>query len=185
MRIALFLALTTTALGCSKRSDEPKPAPTATGVEVSGSNAAADPPSANINDQPMDPGTTASGINLNGLNDMLKSERDHRGAGPSTDALFGAIEKASYTLERRKQLLAKAAGASFCEDARIADLIILICEFSSDKTAEAGKVLADKNWTKAATNVTRVLKGATLISIVHGGNRTADVDKILAAINAV
>lgn len=172
----LLLAL---VASCGKKSDDAKPAPTAEAVKP------AEPPPAAVANEPMAPGASVSGIDLHQLNEKLAFQKQHRGVGPSTDKVFSALEQQGYKLDRRKQLLADVAAASYCENARINGLIVVVCEYQSEKEATAGKALVEKNFGEANTGVERVVHGAAVISVVHGGNKTADVPKILAAVNAV
>ena len=132
----------------------------------------------------MAPGSTASGINLTQLGPKLQYQKTHRGAGPTTDKVFEAIEKAGYKLEKRKQVLGDAASANYCENGRTAGLVVVVCEYGSEKDATAGKASLEKTWNQLAGKIERVVHGAAVITVVHGGNKTDDVPKILAAANA-
>jgi len=183
MRTLILLGLFSVSVAsCGKKSDDAKPATataSAEGVKP------AEPPPAAVANEPMAPGASVSGIDVHQLGEKLNYQKQHRGTGPSTDSVFAAIEKQGFSLERRKQLLADVAAASYCENARTNGLIVVVCEYQSEKDAVAGKALVEKNFAEANSGVERVVHGAAVISVVHGGNKTADVPKILAAVNAV
>lgn len=176
MRTLILLAL---VASCGKKADDNKPAPSAEAVKT------AEPPPVVVANEPMAPGASVSGIDLQKLGEKLSFQKQHRGPGPTTDSVFAAIEKQGFTLERRKQLLADVAAASYCENARTKGLIVVVCEYQSEKEAIAGKALVEKTFAEANTGVERVVHGAAVISVVHGGTKTDDVTKLLAAVNAV
>lgn len=180
MRTSLFLFVVVAAVGCKKSED----AAPASGSAMAAPKPA-DPPPSPVAEEPMAPGSTASGIDISRLGPKLEYEKTHRGAGPSTDKVFEALQKAGYAMEERKQILAATANASYCENARVAGLVVVVCEYGSEKDATAGKASVDKKWAALNPNLERVVHGASVITIVHGGNKTADVPKILAAVNAV
>lgn len=170
------------AVGCKKSEDA---APASGSAMAAPSTQPAVPPPSPVAEEPLAPGSTASGIDISKLGPRLEFEKTHRGAGPTTDKVFDALQKAGYTMEERKQVLASTANASYCENARVAGLVVVVCEYGSEKAAVAGKADIDKKWATLSPSLERVVHGASVITIVHGGNRTADVPKILAAVNAV
>lgn len=167
------------ALGCGHK-DEAKPAPTAEAVKP------AEPPVVDEQVPPRPPGSTASGIDLTQLGPMLQEQRNHRGAGPKTDDVFASVEKAGFKLDQRKQILANKSGANFCEMAQVSpELSLSVCEFASDKDAAAAKVRIDKDWSGLNNKVDRLVSKATLITVIHGGNKNADVDKLETSIKQI
>ena len=132
----------------------------------------------------MAPGQSASGINLSKLGPKLQYQKDHRGAGPSTDKVFTALEQAGFKAVARKQILGDAAGANFCENAQVNEFVVVVCEYGSEKDATAAKTRVDKDWNQLTPTLERVVRGASIITIVHGGNKTADLAKIIAVATA-
>ena len=183
MRGALLfsIALLAGGAGCGKKADDAKPASGSAVAEAKPT----DPGGVPVTEEPLTPGSTASGIDLSKLGEKLQYQKDHRGVGPSTDKVFEALDKAGYKAERRKQVLGDAALANYCENIRTVGLVIVVCEYSSEKEAQAGKAIVEKNWKDLNDKVERIVRGASVITVIHGGNKTADFPKIVATINAV
>jgi hypothetical protein len=168
-------------VGCSKRSEEAKPtAGSASGVAVVDPMANLPP----VTEVPLPPGGTVSGIDLSQLSTKLKFQKEHRGAGPTSDTVFAAVVKAGYKLDARQQVLGDVAHANYCESGRTGTLTIVVCEYASEKEAISGKESVEKAWKQLQNTLEREVHGAAVITVVHGGNKTDDVTKILAAANA-
>lgn len=177
MRTMLLLVL---VASCGKKSDDAKPAPTATATKP------AEPPLVDEQTAPQKPGSTVSGVDLAQLGPMMEQQRNNRGAGPKTDDVFSSVEKLGFKIDQRKQILANKSGANFCEMAQVSpELSLSVCEFGSDKDAAAAKVRIDKEWAALNNNVDRIAHKATLITVIHGGNKTPDVEKIETSIKQI
>jgi hypothetical protein len=176
----LLLASLLMVVGCSKRSEEAKPA-TGSGSAV----AAADPTAAlpAVTEAPLPPGGTVSGIDLSALGSKMQYQKAHRGVGPSTDQVFAAVAKAGFKLDDRMQVLADVAAANYCEGGHIAKLTLVVCEYNAEKDAIAAKAALEQRWKPIQSTLEREVHGAAIITVVHGGDKT-DVAKILAAANA-
>jgi hypothetical protein len=176
MRTIVLLAL---VASCGKKSDDAKPAPAV-------ANKPAEPAPTDEQAAPQKPGSTVSGVDLSQLGPMMEEQRKHRGAGPKTDDVFATAEKAGFKIDQRKQLLANKSGASFCEMAEVSPAISLsVCEFGSDKDAAAAKARIDKEWSQLNSTVDRIAHKATLITVIHGGNKSPDVEKLETSINQI
>jgi len=161
--------------GCkSKESDAPAPKPAPAKP--------ADPPSVPETTK-LQPGTTASGIDLSKVGGQLKKEATNRPAGVITsDQVFDALDQAGVTTSRRQQILAVAAGAAYCADARTEKgPVVVICEYTSAGEAEQNLKLIEKRFPMA--DAIRKLHGATMLTVV--GPKTPATDKILSTFAAL
>ena len=177
MRSAIAITLMIAALGCGKK-DEAKPASGASAVEVKSPDS---PPVPETDVQ----GPSPMGADLAGLGEKLVDQRKHRGPGPSTDAVFGAVEKLGLKIDSRQQILANSSGANYCENIHTGALMVVACEFPSDKDAADAKVRIDKAWEKLSAELVRTTHKATMLTVVHGGTKTPDVDRIVDAFNTL
>jgi hypothetical protein len=177
MRSALAITLMIAASGCGKK-DDAKPAPGATAVEAKPSDSPVVPETDVQGPSPM-------GADLNGLGEKLLDQRKHRGPGPSTDAVFGAVEKLGLKIDSRQQILANSSGANYCENIHSGGLMVVACEFETDKAAADSKTRLDKDWAKLGPELVRTTHKATMLTVVHGGTKTPDVDRIVGAFNTL
>lgn len=132
----------------------------------------------------LQPGTTASGIDLSKLGGQLKREAENRPKGViSTEQVFDALDRAGVTTSSRQQILALSAGAAYCADARTQNgPAVVVCEYTSAADAEQKLKLIEQRFARA-TNAIRKLHGATMLTVV--GPKTDATDKIIATFAAL
>ena len=180
MRGALLFTIAMVAgAGCGKKADDAKPA------SATAPAPANDPTVVPESNVPLVPGTTASGIDISQLGNKLVEQKQHRGIGPSTDAVFAAVEKLGLKIETREQLLANNSGANYCEKILTGKIYVVVCEYGSEKDAIDGKARIDKAWSQLNSTLVRVVHNGTMLTVVHGGEKTPDVDRIITAFNAL
>ena len=168
MRSLLVLCL---VLGACKSKETEAPAPKP-----------AEPPSVPESTR-LQPGTTASGIDLSRLGGQLKKEAMNRPSGViTTEHGFVALDKAGVTTSRRQQILALSAGAAYCADARTENgPVVVVCEYTSAGEAEQNLKLIEKRFPMA--NAIRKLHAATMLTVV--GPKTPATDKIVSTFAAL
>lgn len=180
MRGALLFSIAmVVGMGCGKKADDAKPASAAAPAPTG------DPSVVPESNAPLVPGTTASGIDLSQLQNKLVEQKQHRGIGPSTDAIFGAVEKLGLKIDTREQLFANQSGASYCEKIQSGTLYVVACEYGSAKDAAEAKARIDTAWAQLKDTLVRVVHNGTMLTVVHGGTKTPDVDRIITAFNAL
>jgi hypothetical protein len=169
MRSLLVLCLVVGACK-SKETDAPASKP-------------AEPPSVPESTK-LQPGTTASGIDLSKLGGQLKKEAENRPKGVITsEQVFDALDKAGVTTSRRQQILALSAGAAYCADARTdKGPAVVVCEYTSAAEAEQNLKLIEQRFAMGA-NAVRKLHGATMLTVV--GPKSDTTDKILSTFAAL
>jgi len=135
------------------------------------------------------PGTTASGINLSKLSGQLKSESSSRPNIPITvEKVWAALDGAGVPVDRKKQILGLTVAANYCADARTADkIVVVVCEYPDPKSAEEAKKRTEEKFGKMSPNAIRRVNGATVLTIVSGGNVTQspNIDKIVSTFTAL
>jgi hypothetical protein len=134
------------------------------------------------------PGTTASGINLAGLNGELKKEAEHRPKSVVTvEQVLDALEKQGFKAEQKQQLLALSGAASYCADARVGGgVIVVICEYESPEHATRGRQAIEKRYAAGSKDTIRKINGATMLTVVSPDPAQAKrVDQIVSTFAAL
>lgn len=132
------------------------------------------------------PGTTASGINISGLGDQLKKEATHRPAsGVTSEQLFDALDKAGLKTTDRKQVLGMTVNASYCANSRVDKLTVVVCEYPDVAVAQSSTKIIEKRFAAAAPTFTRSIHGPTVLTVIHGGNTSSVVDRIISTFTAL
>src|SRR5262245_20280155 len=156
MRPLLVLSLASALVACKSKEETPSAAKPA------------EPPSVPETTR-LQPGTTASGIDLSRLGGQLKKESENRPKNVITaEQVFDAIDKTDHKTTRRKQILALSAGASYCADARTeGGPIVVVCEYTSAQEAEQNTKLIEQKYGDAmGPNAIRKIRGSTVLTVV-------------------
>ncbi len=156
-------------VGCSKHKDS-APAPEA--------KPAAAGPAVAIQPMPVEPKVAqAMGTDVSGMINELGVERDHRPkAGLLVEQLFDALDNAGIVVAQRTQYFGHVIQASFCAGGITPnELGISMCEYTDQKTAEAGLAMMNKSFGFAG--VTRQVHKAAVISVVDTKNKQPELVK--------
>ncbi len=137
----------------------------------------------------LQPGTTASGLDLSKLAGELQKESQSRPKGViSVEQVWDALDKVDIKVERKKQILGLPVAASYCADARTTDkIVVIVCEYPTARDAEQGKQMTEDKYRAMNPNAIRRVNGGTVLTIVAGGNaaQSAHIDKIVATFSAL
>src|SRR5262245_7228241 len=135
----------------------------------------------------LQPGTTASGIDMSKLGGQLKKEAESRPKGVITvEQVWDALGKIDFKVERTKQVVALTAAASYCANGRINNIVVVVCEYPTAGEAQTGLQAVEKKWGTMAPNAVRKLNGATMLTVVTGNPADADrVSKIVSTFAAL
>ena len=174
MRPLLVLSLASALVACKSKEETPMAAKPA------------EPPSVPETTK-LQPGTTASGIDMSKLGGQLKKEAENRPKGVITvEQVFESLGKVDLKVERTKQIVALTAAASYCANGRVDNIVVVVCEYPTAAEAETGLQAMVKKWGTMAPNALRKLNGATMLTVVTGNPADADrVSKIVSTFAAL
>ncbi len=78
------------------------------------------------------------------LGERLEREGSHRPAAAfRAEDVFGVLAKGGLEITERMQILGTTVGAAYCQNAHTAsDVVVTVCEFEDEASAEKGKAAA-------------------------------------------
>jgi hypothetical protein len=123
-----------------------------------------------------------------GLIDELAREAKGRPTGtPAAEAVLDALEAKGLKFERRRQVLARVVGASFCMTGLLAGgASISVCEYPDEAAAAKGRELSLEKFKALPNRQIFVNKKTTLTLTSTGDGASSDVaDKVKTTFSAM